>query len=106
MPRAASLKITSVGGSLAVIPGGGFLNQTNLTPGKHMTLRSFGEELAGLADCCRRWRFNHVATAETVIGFRRGAGGTSRMEYLHRTPGVELFSEPWRLRRGNPEPWA
>ncbi len=102
MPRAASLKITSVGGSLAVIPGCGFLNQTNLTPDEYTRLRAFGEKLAGLADCCRRRRFDHVITIERVTGFGCIAGGTSGVECLRRMPGVERFPEPWCLRRGEP----
>ena len=70
------------------------------------TLREVGGMLAGLADCCRRWRFNHVATVERATDFQRSADGTSGVECLRRMPDVELFPEPWRLRRESPEPWA
>ncbi len=43
-------------------------------------------------------RFNHVTTVERVIGFKRGTGGTSGVQYLRRMLSVELFPELWTLR--------
>ena len=77
----------------------------NFEPGAYRMLHELGEKPVGLEVCFRRRRFNHVATMERVIDVRRSAGGTSGAECLRRTPGVELFPEPWRLQRENPEPW-
>jgi len=62
------------------------------------TLYELGEKLVDLEDYFRRWRFNHVTTVERVIGFKRGTGGTSGVQYLRRMLDVELFPELWNLR--------
>ena len=56
------------------------------------------EKLVDFEDYFRRWRFNHVTTVERVIGFKRGTGGTSGVNYLRRMLEVELFPELWHLR--------
>ncbi|NIZ12585.1 tryptophan 2,3-dioxygenase [Phaeobacter sp. HF9A] len=65
---------------------------------RYWTLYELGEKLVDLEDYFRRWRFNHVTTVERVIGFKRGTGGTSGVQYLRRMLGVELFPELWALR--------
>jgi tryptophan 2,3-dioxygenase len=64
----------------------------------HWTLYELAEKLVDLEDYFRRWRFNHVTTVERVIGFKRGTGGTSGVQYLRRMLSVELFPELWHLR--------
>lgn len=61
-------------------------------------LYELAEKLVDLEDYFRRWRFNHVTTVERVIGFKRGTGGTSGVQYLRRMLEVELFPELWRVR--------
>ena len=59
------------------------------------------EKLVDLEDYFRRWRFNHVTTVERVIGFKRGTGGTSGVQYLRKMLEVELFPEFfWHMRGG------
>lgn len=65
---------------------------------RYWTLYELGEKLVDLEDYFRRWRFNHVTTVERVIGFKRGTGGTSGVQYLRRMLSVELFPELWHLR--------
>ena len=65
---------------------------------QHWQLYELAEKLVDLEDYFRRWRFNHVTTVERVIGFKRGTGGTSGVQYLRRMLGVELFPELWHLR--------
>ena len=65
---------------------------------RYWTLYELGEKLVDLEDYFRRWRFNHVTTVERVIGFKRGTGGTSGVQYLRRMLGVELFPELWNVR--------
>ena len=65
---------------------------------EYWALYELGEKLVDLEDYFRRWRFNHVTTVERVIGFKRGTGGTSGVQYLRRMLSVELFPELWHLR--------
>lgn len=65
---------------------------------KFWTLYEVAEKLVDIEDYFRRWRFNHVTTVERVIGFKRGTGGTSGVEYLRRMLSVELFPELWHVR--------
>ncbi len=65
---------------------------------RYWTLYELGEKLVDLEDYFRRWRFNHVTTVERIIGFKRGTGGTSGVDYLKRMLSVELFPELWHLR--------
>ena len=69
-------------------------------PRKYWDLYELAEKLVDLEDYFRRWRFNHVTTVERIIGFKRGTGGTSGVQYLRRMLEVELFPELWRLRGG------
>ena len=66
--------------------------------GEYWSLYELAEKLVDIEDYFRRWRFNHVTTVERVIGFKRGTGGTSGVQYLRRMLEVELFPELWHLR--------
>jgi tryptophan 2,3-dioxygenase len=65
---------------------------------KNWDLYQLGEELTDLEDAFRLWRFRHVTTVERIIGFKRGTGGTSGVDYLRKMLDVVLFPEIWRLR--------
>jgi len=67
-------------------------------PETHWPLYELAEKLVDFEDYFRRWRFNHVTTVERIIGFKRGTGGTSGVNYLKRMLEVELFPELWRVR--------
>jgi len=67
-------------------------------PEAHWELYELAEKLVDFEDYFRRWRFNHVTTVERVIGFKRGTGGTSGVQYLRRMLEVELFPELWAVR--------
>ena len=67
-------------------------------PSKYWSLYELAEKLVDLEDYFRRWRFNHVTTVERIIGFKRGTGGTSGVQYLRKMLEVELFPELWNLR--------
>ncbi len=66
--------------------------------GRYWDLYQLGEKLTDLEDAFRLWRFRHVTTVERVIGFKRGTGGTSGVDYLRRMLEVVLFPEIWKLR--------
>lgn len=65
---------------------------------RYWDLYQLGEKLTDLEDAFRLWRFRHVTTVERVIGFKRGTGGTSGVDYLRRMLDVVLFPEIWKLR--------
>ena len=67
-------------------------------PEENWPLYELAEKLVDFEDYFRRWRFNHVTTVERVIGFKRGTGGTSGVNYLKRMLEVELFPELWKVR--------
>ncbi|MHA6345301.1 tryptophan 2,3-dioxygenase [Roseivivax sp. CAU 1761] len=67
---------------------------------RYWNLYELAEKLVDLEDYFRRWRFNHVTTVERVIGFKRGTGGTSGVQYLRKMLEVELFPELWSVRGG------
>jgi tryptophan 2,3-dioxygenase len=67
-------------------------------PTRHWEAYELAEKLVDFEDYFRRWRFNHVTTVERVIGFKRGTGGTSGVQYLRRMLEVQLFPELWSLR--------
>ncbi|MEP7070026.1 MAG: tryptophan 2,3-dioxygenase [Usitatibacter sp.] len=64
----------------------------------HWELYELAEKLVDLEDAFRQWRFRHATTVERVIGFKRGTGGTSGVNYLRRMVEVVLFPELWRAR--------
>jgi tryptophan 2,3-dioxygenase len=66
--------------------------------GKHWDLYELAEKLVDLEDNFRQWRFRHATTVERIIGFKRGTGGTSGVNYLRRMIETELFPELWRAR--------
>jgi tryptophan 2,3-dioxygenase len=67
-------------------------------PTANWDLYQLGEELTDFEDAFRLWRFRHVTTVERIIGFKRGTGGTSGVEYLRAMLDVVLFPEIWSLR--------
>jgi tryptophan 2,3-dioxygenase len=67
-------------------------------PKAHWDLFEMAEKLVDFEDYFRRWRFNHVTTVERVIGFKRGSGGTSGVNYLKSMLDVVLFPELWDIR--------
>lgn len=67
-------------------------------PARWWELYELAEKLVDFEDYFRRWRFNHVTTVERIIGFKRGSGGTSGVNYLRRMLDVVLFADLWELR--------
>ncbi|RUS59166.1 tryptophan 2,3-dioxygenase [Pseudorhodobacter sp. E13] len=67
-------------------------------PETHWEAYEMAEKLVDFEDYFRRWRFNHVTTVERIIGFKRGTGGTSGVQYLRKMLEVQLFPELWHLR--------
>jgi tryptophan 2,3-dioxygenase len=72
--------------------------QVYRNPSTHWDLYQLGEELVDLEDAFRLWRFRHLTTVQRVIGFKRGTGGTSGVDYLRGMLDTVLFPELWSLR--------
>lgn len=67
-------------------------------PEKYWDVYQLGEKLTDIEDAFRQWRFRHLTTVERIIGFKRGTGGTSGVDYLSKMLDVVLFPELWSLR--------
>jgi len=44
------------------------------------------------------WRQHHVNVVERIIGFKRGTGGSSGVEYLEKTTSKKCFPFLWDVR--------
>ncbi|MGZ6125217.1 MAG: tryptophan 2,3-dioxygenase [Myxococcales bacterium] len=44
------------------------------------------------------WRFRHVKVVQRIIGWKRGTGGTSGVEYLKKLVDILLFPDIWDVR--------
>lgn len=44
------------------------------------------------------WRFRHMKTVERIIGYKRGTGGSSGVNFLKRVVDMRLFPEIWDVR--------
>lgn len=67
-------------------------------PDDHIDLYHAVEGLMDLDESFMLWRYRHVAMVERMIGFKRGTGGSSGVEYLTRTLSKRFFPELWQLR--------
>ena len=62
-------------------------------PRHHWDAYDMCEKLVDLEENFQLWRFRHVKTVERVIGFKRGTGGTTGVDFLRKTLDVLLFPE-------------
>ncbi len=67
-------------------------------PDSHLDLYHALEALMDLDESFMLWRYRHVAMVERMIGFKRGTGGSSGVEYLTKTLSKRFFPELWQLR--------
>ena len=51
------------------------------------------EELVDLEDNFQLWRFRHLRTVQRTIGFKRGTGGSSGVDFLRRALDLTFFPE-------------
>jgi len=65
---------------------------------KYWNLYELAEKLVDLEDWFLQWRFRHMKTVERIIGFKRGTGGTSGVNYLKKALDIRFFPELWELR--------
>ena len=56
------------------------------------------EKLIDVDEQLALWRFRHVKVVQRIIGWKRGTGGTSGVEYLKKLVDVLLFPDLWDVR--------
>jgi len=56
------------------------------------------EDLVDLEDNFQSWRFRHLRTVQRTIGFKRGTGGSSGVDFLKRALDLTFFPELYAVR--------
>jgi tryptophan 2,3-dioxygenase len=56
------------------------------------------EKLIDVDEALSLWRFRHVKVVQRIIGWKRGTGGTSGVDYLKKLTDVLLFPDLWDVR--------
>ena len=56
------------------------------------------EKLIDIDEQLALWRFRHVKVVQRVIGWKRGTGGTSGVDYLKKLVDTLLFPDLWDVR--------
>lgn len=67
-------------------------------PSKHLPAYLLTEALVDFDQYLGLWREHHVRVVERVIGFKRGTGGSSGVQYLRSTTYKKAFPLLWELR--------
>jgi tryptophan 2,3-dioxygenase len=56
------------------------------------------EEFVDLEENFQLWRFRHLKTVERTIGFKRGTGGSSGVDFLRKALDLTFFPELYAVR--------
>lgn len=67
-------------------------------PDSHWDLYELAEKLVDLEYEFHMWRYSHMKTVQRIIGFSRGTGGTSGVEFLKKALDLQFFPELWSVR--------
>lgn len=67
-------------------------------PSEYSDLYMLSESLVEFDEGLMLWREHHVRVVERVIGFKRGTGGSSGVEYLRSTTAKKCFPRLWEVR--------
>ncbi len=73
-------------------------------PDSHWDLYELAEKLVDLEYEFQMWRYSHMKTVQRIIGFSRGTGGTSGVEFLKKALDLQFFPELWTVRARLGEP--
>nr|WP_264184031.1 tryptophan 2,3-dioxygenase [Bacillus shivajii] len=65
---------------------------------QYWDLYQLAEKLVDIEDWLQQWRFRHMKTVERIIGFKKGTGGSSGVNYLKSVLDHRFFPELWDLR--------
>jgi tryptophan 2,3-dioxygenase len=72
--------------------------QVYTAPDEHWDLYELAEKLVDLEYEFQMWRYSHMKTVQRIIGFGRGTGGTSGVEFLKKALDLQFFPELWSVR--------
>ena len=67
-------------------------------PDEHWAAYEACEELVDLEENFQLWRFRHLKTVERTIGFKRGTGGSSGVDFLKKALDLTFFPELYAVR--------
>jgi tryptophan 2,3-dioxygenase len=67
-------------------------------PEKYWAAYETCEELVDLEENFQLWRFRHLKTVERMIGFKRGTGGSSGVNFLKAALDLTFFPELYAVR--------
>jgi tryptophan 2,3-dioxygenase len=67
-------------------------------PDEHWAEYEACEELVDLEENFQLWRFRHLKTVERTIGFKRGTGGSSGVDFLKKALDLTFFPELYAVR--------
>jgi tryptophan 2,3-dioxygenase len=56
------------------------------------------EKLIDVDEAFTLWRFRHIKVVQRIIGWKRGTGGTSGVDYLKRGADILCFPDLWDVR--------
>jgi tryptophan 2,3-dioxygenase len=73
---------------------------------RHWRAYDMCEKLVDVEENFQLWRFRHLKTVERIIGFKRGSGGSSGVEFLRKAIDFRLFPELIEVRTFIDEPGA
>ncbi len=62
-------------------------------PDTHWAAYEMSEELVDVEGSFQLWRFRHLKTVERIIGFKRGTGGSSGVNFLQKALELQFFPE-------------
>jgi tryptophan 2,3-dioxygenase len=68
------------------------------SPQGHWDLYELAEKLVDLEYEFHVWRYSHMKTVQRIIGFSRGTGGTSGVDFLKKALDLQFFPELWTVR--------
>lgn len=67
-------------------------------PDNHWSAYHMCEQLVDVEEAFQLWRFRHMKTVERIIGYKRGTGGSSGVDFLRRALDLRLFPELLQVR--------
>ena len=65
---------------------------------RHWREYALCEDLVDLETQFQLWRFRHMRTVMRIIGFKRGTGGSSGVDFLKRALDLTFFPELFEVR--------
>ena len=63
------------------------------SPEQHWDAYHMCEQLVDVEEYFQLWRFRHMKTVERTIGYKKGTGGSSGVEFLRRALDLKFFPE-------------